>query len=78
MYPDKGPTRSDLVESLNPPVDMTQELELEQPQAAPQAVAMDMDTHEPALVVPPRGDESAQATQTPTEEGNLGQEESAE
>ena len=63
-YPDKGPTQSDLVESLDPSVDMTQELE-----------AMDMDTPEAALVEPPQGDELAQATQMPTEEGDLGQEE---
>ena len=69
-----GPVQSDLVEWLDPPVDMTQELEEEQPQAAHQAVAMDTDTPEAAPIEPPQGGELVQATQSPTTECDLGQE----
>ena len=53
-YPADGPAQGDLVELLDPPVDLTQELAEEQLQAAPQAVSMDTDSSEAALIEPPQ------------------------
>ena len=64
-YPDEGPAQVDLLELLDPPVDLTQELAEEQLQAAPQAVSMDTDSSEAAPTEPPR--ESEVATQPPQE-----------
>ena len=72
-YPDQGPTQVDLVELLDPPVDLTQELAEEQLQAAPQAVSMETDSSEAALVEPPQ--ESGSAPQSSPPGGDLGHDE---
>ena len=72
-YPDEGPAQVDLVELLDPPVDLTQELAKEQLQAAPQAVSMDTDSSEAALAEQPQGSELA--TQSPPPGSDLGPDE---
>ena len=69
-YPAEGPAQVDLVELLDPPVDLTQELAEEQLHAAPQAVSMDTDSSEAALVEPPQ--ESELATQSSPLGSDLG------